>query len=55
MTLYEDAPLALLQRMTGLERAGLRADFPLHDGLEIRIEKIRTPLLVDFTQVRKPC
>ena len=48
---YEDSPLALLQLMNDLEKAGFRADFKLHDGLEIRIRKIRAPLVTDFTLV----
>jgi hypothetical protein len=53
VTVYEDTPMALLQLMNDLDKAGFRADFTLHDGLEIRIEKIHTPLIADFTRVRK--
>jgi hypothetical protein len=53
MTVYEDTPDALLQLVNDLDQAGFRVDFTLHDGLELRIEKIRTPLIADFTRVRK--
>ena len=45
---YEDSPMALLQLMNDLEKAGFRADFKLHDGLEIRIRKIRQPAIADI-------
>ena len=48
---YEDSPMALLQLMNDLEKAGFRADFKLHDGLEIRIRKIHKPLVTDFISV----
>ena len=39
---YEDSPMALLQLMNDLEKAGFHADFKLHNGLEITIRKMRT-------------
>ena len=48
---YEDSPLALLQLMNDLEKAGFRADFKLSDGLEIRIRKIRKPLTTNVVSV----
>jgi hypothetical protein len=53
VTVYEDTPDALLQLMNDLDKAGFSADFTLHDGLELRIKKVRTPLIADFSRVRK--
>jgi hypothetical protein len=49
---YEDSPMALLQLMNDLDQAGFRADFTLHDGLEITIRTTRTPLITDLIRVR---
>jgi len=49
---YEGSPMALLQLMNDLEKSGFRADFKLHDGLEITIRKIRKPVIHDFILIR---
>jgi hypothetical protein len=53
MTVYDDTPDALLQLMNDLDQAGFLANFTLRDGLEIRIKKVRTPLIADFIRARK--
>jgi hypothetical protein len=49
---YEDSPMALLQLMNDLEKAGFHADFKLHDGLEVSIRKIRNPVIHDYVRVK---
>ena len=53
ITVYEDTPIELLQLMNDLDKTGFYADFTLHDGLEITIRKVHTPLIADFTRERK--
>ena len=48
---YEASPMALLQLMNDLEKAGFSADFKLTDGLEIRIRATRKSLLTKFIRV----
>ena len=48
---YENSPMALLQLMNDLEKAGFSADFKLSDGLEITIRKVHKPLLNDYIRV----
>jgi hypothetical protein len=48
---YEDSPMALLQLMNDLEKAGFHADFKLHDGLEVTIRTIRKPVITDSIRV----
>lgn len=50
---FEDPPTELVQLMNDLAKAGFRADFTLHDGLEIIIQKTRKPLIADFIRERK--
>jgi hypothetical protein len=49
---YENSPMALLQLMNDLEKAGFHVDFKLHDGLEITIRKLHKPLLHDLIRVK---